>query len=69
MVSGIQEYARRIRELRVQFGWNICSGQLLKDLATSLDPGTVHDLYQQARPDSYVLLGLEQDRDAACKGR
>ncbi|MBE0448946.1 MAG: HNH endonuclease, partial [Actinobacteria bacterium] len=26
VVSGIQEYARRIRELRVQFGWSIASG-------------------------------------------
>ena len=26
VISGIQEYARRVRELRVQFGWNIASG-------------------------------------------
>ncbi len=24
VVSGIQEYARRVRELKVQFGWSIC---------------------------------------------
>ena len=26
VVSGIQEYARRVRELKVQFGWSIVSG-------------------------------------------
>jgi len=26
VVSGIQEYARRVRELKVQFGWSVVSG-------------------------------------------
>ena len=32
VVSGIQEYARRIRELRVQYGWKIYSGVTIKEL-------------------------------------
>ena len=32
VVSGISEYARRIRELRVQFGWQIISGMTLRDM-------------------------------------
>src|SRR3989338_1767346 len=30
VVSGIQEYARRLRELRIQFGWAIVSGVTIK---------------------------------------
>ena len=32
VVSGISEYARRIRELRVQFGWPIYSGSTAKEM-------------------------------------
>ena len=32
VVSGIQEYARRVRELRVQFGWGIASGVTIKEM-------------------------------------
>ena len=33
VVSGIAEWARRIRELRVQFGWSIYSGVTFNDMA------------------------------------
>jgi hypothetical protein len=32
VVSGIQEYARRLRELRVQQGWAIASGVTIKEM-------------------------------------
>src|SRR3990167_6827424 len=32
VVSGIQEYARRVRELRVQFGWSIASGVTIREM-------------------------------------
>ncbi|TWV22832.1 HNH endonuclease, partial [Klebsiella quasipneumoniae subsp. similipneumoniae] len=32
VVAGISEYARRIRELRVQFGWPVLSGITLKEM-------------------------------------
>ena len=69
VVSGIDEWARRVRELRVQFGWWIYSGVTFNQMAQNpddeamlrtmgIDPKTI-------RPDQYVLMREEQDRDAA----
>ena len=71
VVSGIGEWARRIRELRVQFGWRIYSGVTFTDIASEqaedaaglramlgVDPTKI-------RPDQYVLMSGEQDRRAA----
>jgi hypothetical protein len=73
VVSGIGEWARRIRELRTQFGWWIYSGNTFKDIATDAEQET--DLLSMAadlgvdpksiKPDQYVLVSVEQDRDAA----
>lgn len=54
VVGGISEYGRRIRELRVQDGYSILSGN-------SSDPEAGITL----RPDEYLLLRAEADRDAA----
>jgi hypothetical protein len=64
VVSGIQEYARRIRELRVEFGWPILSGKALLDLLPD-----ERDLLGTTaiRVDDYILLRPEQDRDAALR--
>ena len=64
VVSGIQEYARRLRELRVQFGWIIVSGVTIKEMS---EDGTeeVPDKLKAMRPNEYVLLSVEEDRDAA----
>lgn len=59
VVSGIQEYARRIRELRVQFGWKIASGTIISE-----DPETAA-LFPDVKVADYVLLDEVQDRDAA----
>ncbi|SRR6266545_6320424 len=53
MVGGIQEFARRVRELRVEYGFNIATGYSRADL----------------RPDQYVLESNEPDREAAEKWR
>lgn len=71
VISGIGEWARRVRELRVQFGWWIYSGvtfaQIVEDLKEEgieapqedgLDIGKI-------RPDQYILMREEEDRDAA----
>jgi hypothetical protein len=71
VVSGIGEWARRLRELRVQQGWWIFSGVTFKEMLAEepeqledlkkvllVDPGTI-------KPDQYVLMRVEQDRDAA----
>jgi hypothetical protein len=73
VVSGIGEWARRVRELRVQFGWSVCTGNTLRDLFADV-PETV-DEYSAAlkvdprsiRPDQYILMSDVQDREAALR--
>lgn len=64
VVSGIQEYARRIRELRVEFGWPILSGKALRDLLPEEIAGLK---VETVNVDDYVLLRDAQDRDAALR--
>lgn len=64
VVSGIQEYARRLRELRVQFGWEIISGSTMKEMIEEADE-EVPNNFQSMKPDQYVLLRDQLDRDAA----
>ncbi len=71
VVSGISEWARRTRELRVQFGWWIYTGVTFRQmaqnpedkesfLAMGIDP-------EKVKPDQYVLMNTEQDRDSALR--
>lgn len=64
VVSGIQEYARRVRELRVQFGWAIASGVTIKEMTEDQDVDLPNDLMTM-KPSDYMLLNKFQDRDAA----
>ena len=64
VVSGIQEYARRVRELRVQLGWAIASGVSIKDMVEAGAEEVPDDLKSMKTSD-YVLLNTEQDREAA----
>jgi len=64
VVSGIQEYARRLRELRVQFGWVIVSGVTIKEMSED-EAEEVPDALKAMRPNEYVLLSAAEDRDAA----
>lgn len=67
VVSGIGEWARRVRELRVELGWKIANGLTIReqieegDIPALLD-GT--DLSHMTAKE-YILLSLNQDRDAA----
>lgn len=54
VVSGISDYARRVRELRVEEGYQIASG-------ASPDPNSGIEL----KPDQYLLVDPRPDRDAA----
>lgn len=56
VVSGISEYARRIRELRREQGYQIASG-------ASPDPESGIDLH----PDQYLLVSVTRDTDAAAR--
>jgi len=71
VVSGIGEWARRVRELRVQFGWWIYSGVTFAHIAEDqaedaadlkamlgVDPTKI-------KPDQYVLMRTDEDREAA----
>lgn len=69
VVAGISEYARRIRELRVQFGWKIVSGVTLK----TMEPEELAELFgserPQLKPDQYILLSDKEDSQAAQRWR
>lgn len=67
VVAGISEYARRLRELRVQEGWPILSGLTMTELRASLvEEGTDEsDLPRAMRPDQYVLERDQQNVAAA----
>ncbi len=67
VVAGISEYARRIRELRVQKGWKILSGSTLKDLLedNQQEIENLVDDISGLKPDTYILISSVQDRDAA----
>lgn len=60
VVAGIMEWARRVRELRVEFGWRIITGLTASEAAREEDV----DL-ESIGPSDYVLLYSEPDRDAA----
>ena len=65
VVSGIQEYARRIRELRVQFGWPIINGVTAGDMNKEGElPLTAKDV-ERMGPNDYILLSSTQDQEAS----
>lgn len=70
VVAGISEYARRIRELRVQFGWSVLSGTTLKEMIEQ-DEITLEELQASTmtalKTDVYALMTTEQDREAALR--
>jgi hypothetical protein len=65
VVSAIQEYARRVRELRVQFGWSIISGVTAKEMMAENELQLENVDIAKMKPDDYILLSENQDRDAA----
>lgn len=67
VIAGISEYARRIRELRVQEGWPIISGVTANELREAGEEERLEgeDPLPRLRPDQYLLMEDRQDRDAA----
>jgi hypothetical protein len=70
VVSGIGEWARRVRELRVELGWWIYSGVTFSDIEEAANSaGDSKEVAAVAEyrihPDQYMLMKSEQDRDAA----
>lgn len=67
IVSGIGEWARRLRELRVQFGWSIVNGITAKEMAAEEEVTIKNVDVVSMGPDDYILLDEKQDRDAAIR--
>lgn len=67
VVSGIGEWARRVRELRVEKGWPILTGVTVAELTESLkEEGAPEDaMPRPMRPDQYLLERDEPDLEAA----
>jgi|APTNR8051073442_1049403.scaffolds.fasta_scaffold05754_5 hypothetical protein len=64
VVSGIQDYPRRIRELRVEFGWPIISGTAIKQMVTEGEFSASIGV-QKIDSDCYMLLRDSLDKNAA----
>lgn len=67
VVAGIGEWARRIRELRVQFGWHIVTGISLREMQMEEEFDTSDLTIGEVGADDYVLLTDSQDREAALR--
>ncbi len=65
VVSGIQEWARRLRELRVELGWNIVNGVTASQMQAQGDFPFDEINVSSMNPDDYVLLADAPDREAA----
>lgn len=67
IVSGIQEWARRLRELRNDFGWKILSGLAISQMEEEEQEDSALLALPGVKPDQYVLVDVEQDRSAALR--
>ena len=66
VVSGIGEWARRVRELRVQFGWRIISGVTHGEmLDADADRASMVKQLPRPAPSQYMLMDVVQDQEAA----
>ncbi|MBN1312430.1 MAG: HNH endonuclease [Anaerolineae bacterium] len=69
VIAAIDQWARRVRELRVEYGWAIISGTTAKHMKQEGDFPLENTDVGKMRPDDYILLSNEQDRDAAYRWR
>lgn len=65
IIAGISEWARRVRELRVQFGWNIVTGVTIQEMSIEDDFSIENLAHSSIGPNDYILLDTKQDRDSA----
>lgn len=69
VVSGIGDWPRRARELRKEYGWSIVTGVTAKEMVEEGDLNLQDFGVDSLKPDHYILLSEEQDRDAAFRWR
>jgi HNH endonuclease len=65
VVAGIGEWARRVRQLRVEFGWAIINGSTAKEMAAEGDLPIKGIVVKNLRTDDYILLNNAPDLEAA----
>lgn len=65
VVAGISEYARRVRELRVEHGWRILTGMTLKNMQAEELEALFDSGKPNLKPDQYILISIRQDTEAA----
>lgn len=68
VVAGISDWPRRVRELRVEFGWPIATGVTINEIFKEADEvGQTEEIkaLEGMPPHDYILLEDRQDRDAA----
>jgi len=63
VVSGISEWARRVRELRVEYGWHIVNGRTYMEMRSAGDISANNSI--DAKIDDYVLIDIIQDKESA----
>ena len=69
VVSGIQEWPRRVRELRTEFGWRILSGLTVAEMNAeqAFSDDDPHPELPKMRPSDYLLIDVVQDKEAATR--
>jgi hypothetical protein len=65
VVSGIDNWARRLRELRVQFGWRIINGLTAKEMMEEGELTLTEVAVGSLNKHRYILISEHQDRDLA----
>ena len=67
VVSGISEYGRRVRELRVEMGWSIITGVTVSQMRENAEENDQEELTDlpKMKTDQYLLQADVCDRDAA----
>jgi hypothetical protein len=67
VVSGIQDWPRRIRELRNEYGWSIASGVTVQEMVDEEEIEVKVIGGAKLKPEEYILLDKKQDREAALR--
>lgn len=66
VVAAIDQWARRVRELRIEHGWPIVTGATAKQMAQQEEPLQLPMVdINEVKADDYLLIDTRQDRDAA----
>ena len=67
IIGGISEWARRVRELRVEHGWEIVSGIATGEMYLEGEFDSADDVppINEMKPDDYIMFSTVQDKEAA----